>query len=164
MENGSELEARWVKSVDKIRGVNLGSQFVFERWLAEDEWTGMGCHPYNDEWACVKGIGQEKADAAFQKHWDTWITEDDIKEIAWRKLNTVRIPVGYWMREDLVKKDEYFPRGGLKYLDRLVGWCAHNGVYVIIDLHAAPGAQNAGEQFTGHVSQLVGSASCSLRC
>ena len=149
----NHLAKRNFPNFDKIRGVNLGCHFIVERWMAEDSWSNMGCHDYNDEWACTKGIGQTAADKAFNAHWDTWTTEDDIKQIAWIGLNTVRIPVGFWIYEDLVYKTEYYPRGGLKYLDRLVGWCKKHGIFVIIDLHGAPGVQSPNEQFTGHVSR-----------
>lgn len=138
-----------------MRGVNLGSQFIVERWMAESSWKEMGCGKYNDEWACVEAIGQTAADKAFKGHWANWTTESDIKQIASLGLNTVRITVGFWIRDDLVYDDEYFPRGGLAYLDRIVGWCKKHGLYVIMDLHAAPGSQSPNEQFTGHVSSPV---------
>uniref|UniRef100_A0A8H7K9G3 glucan 1,3-beta-glucosidase n=1 Tax=Bionectria ochroleuca TaxID=29856 RepID=A0A8H7K9G3_BIOOC len=141
---------RWLSGASKIRGVNLGSQFIIEPWMANDEWNSMGCANTNDEWACVKKLGQDAADAAFKKHWDTWITQAEIKEIASLGLNTVRIPVGFWIKEDLVKQGEYYPRGGLAYLDRLVGWCREAGLYVIMDLHGGPGSQYPNQQFTGH--------------
>ncbi|KAI5917239.1 glycoside hydrolase family 5 protein [Camillea tinctor] len=144
------LGRRWLPSVDKIRGVNLGSLFIVEEWFADDEWASMGCKGYYDEWSCVEGLGQQAADAAFDKHWNRWITKDDISEIAHYGLNTIRVPVGFWIKEDLVYKSEHYPRGGLKYLDRLVGWAADAGLYIIIDLHAAPGSQTGNEEFTGH--------------
>ncbi|RBQ79828.1 hypothetical protein FVER14953_08463 [Fusarium verticillioides] len=148
--NGEKITERWLPNDDKIRGVNLGSQFIIERWMAEESWKNMGCSAYNDEWACVKGIGQEKANAAFKKHWETWITEDDIKQIASIGLNAVRIPVGYWMYEDIIQKGEYWPRGGIWHLDRIVGWCKKHGIYAVIGLHSAPGISSPNEQFTGH--------------
>ncbi|KAG8668231.1 hypothetical protein FPOAC1_007608 [Fusarium poae] len=117
--NGERLTERWLPDNTKIRGVNLGSQFIIERWMAEESWKSMGCSAYNDEWACVEGIGQAKANAAFKKHWETWITEADIKEIASLGLNAVRIPVGYWMYEDIIQDGEYWPRGGIWHLDRI---------------------------------------------
>lgn len=144
---------RWLPGSDKIRGVNLGSQFIIEPWMASDEFTSMGCGGLNDEWSCVQKLGQDAADAAFQKHWDTWITQDDISQIKSLGLNTVRIPVGFWIREDLVQEGEFFPRGGIQYLDRLVGWCNDAGIYVIMDLHGGPGAQFPNQQYTGHVSE-----------
>lgn len=121
--------------------------------MAESSWSRIGCSSYNDEWACVEGIGQAKADAGFKTHWDTWTTESDIKLMADIGLNALRIPVGFWIRESLVYDDEHYPRGGLPYLDRIVGWCKKYGIYVIMDLHAAPGVQTPNEQFTGHVSE-----------
>ncbi|EHK49519.1 glycoside hydrolase family 5 protein [Trichoderma atroviride IMI 206040] len=145
---------RWLPGNDKFRGVNLGSQFIIEPWMASDEFSGMGCGGLNDEWSCVQSLGQDAADAAFQKHWDSWITQDDITQIKSLGLNTVRIPVGFWIREDLVQQGEFFPRGGIQYLDRLVGWCNDAGIYVIMDLHGGPGAQFPNQQYTGHgVSQ-----------
>ncbi|KAI0839897.1 glycoside hydrolase family 5 protein [Hypoxylon sp. FL0890] len=146
---------RWLPG-GKIRGVNLGSQFVIEPWMAHDEWQSMGCGNANDEWSCVQALGQDKADAAFKQHWDTWTTQDDISQIKSLGLNAVRIPVGYWIREDLVTEGEHFPRGGIAYLDRLVGWCADAGLYVIMDLHGGPGAQFPNQQYTGHVVSTPG--------
>ena len=45
-----------------------------------------------------------------------------------------------------------YPRGGLEYLDRLVGWAKDADVKVIMDLHGGPGAQFPNQQYTGHVS------------
>ena len=142
----------WLPRTEKVRGVNLGSQFIIEPWMAYDEWNSMGCGDLNDEWECVEQLGQKVADAVFEKHWDTWITQEDIANISSLGLNVVRIPVGFWLKEDLVLDGEYYPRGALKYLDRLVGWAADAGLYVIMDLHGGPGSQYPNQQFTGHVS------------
>ncbi|KAI1636331.1 glycoside hydrolase family 5 protein [Biscogniauxia mediterranea] len=150
------LGRRWLPSNDKIRGVNLGSQFIVEEWFARDEWASMGCKGFYDEWSCVEALGQQAADAAFDKHWNTWITQDDISEMARYGLNTIRVPVGFWIKEDLVYESEHYPRGGLKYLDRLVGWAADAGLYVIMDLHGAPGSQTGKDEFTGHSVDVPG--------
>ncbi|BBN00763.1 endoglucanase [Marchantia polymorpha subsp. ruderalis] len=133
-----------------IRGVNLGGLFVVEPWMMNDRWASMGCAGLNDEWQCVKSLGQKAADAAFKRHWSSWITKADIDEIVSYGLNTIRIPLGFWMKEDLVQSDEYFPRGGFKYLESVVRMAKKAGLYVILDLHAGPGGQFANQQFTGH--------------
>lgn len=150
---GNTTGVSWLPRTEKVRGVNLGSQFIIEPWMAYDEWNSMGCGDLNDEWQCVRELGQETADAVFDKHWNTWITQDDIANISSLGLNVIRIPVGFWLKEDLVLEGEYYPRGALKYLDRLVGWAADAGLYVIMDLHGAPGSQYPNQQFTGHVSK-----------
>lgn len=105
---------RWMPAAGKIRGVNLGSLFVFEPWMANTEWNNMGCGGQKSEFDCVMNIGQDKADAAFQKHWGSWITQTDLDEMMGYGINTIRIPLGYWLDESLVDKNsEHFPRVGV---------------------------------------------------
>ncbi|KAE8383441.1 putative glucan endo-1,6-beta-glucosidase B [Aspergillus bertholletiae] len=152
--NGTDL---FSASNGKIRGVNLGAQFVFEPWIAMTAWSEIGCGGQESEFDCVMKLGQDAANEAFAKHWKSWITEDDIDEIRRFGLNTIRIPVGYWIYEDLVYRDsEYFPRGGLAYLEKLCGWASDAGLYIIIDLHGAPGAQVAKNAFTGQFANTPG--------
>ena len=141
----------------KIRGVNLGSQFIFEPWLASSAWSDMGCGGKNSEFDCVSSLGQDAANTAFANHWSSWITQDDINEMVSYGLNTIRVPVGYWLREDLVDADsEHFPQGGLDQLKKLCGWASDSGMYIIIDLHGAPGAQTAENAFTGQYASEPG--------
>lgn len=135
-----------------IRGVNLGSQFIVEPWMATDEWNSMGCNGTASEFDCVSKLGQAQANTTWATHWSTWTTKDDISQMQSYGLNAIRIPVGYWIREDLVYADsEHFPQGGLQYLEQICGWASDAGLYIIIDLHGAPGAQVAGNPDTGQV-------------
>lgn len=111
----------WLPAADKIRGVNLGGLFIVEPWMMTDEWNAMGCGDKKSEFDCVLKLGQAGADAAFQAHWNRWITQADITQIKSLGLNTIRIPVGYWMLESLVDGSEHFPRGGFQYLERVCG-------------------------------------------
>ena len=43
----------------------------------------------------------------------------------------------------------------LKYLDAVIQKAADLGMFVVIDLHGAPGSQNVGDAFTGQVSLRV---------
>jgi aryl-phospho-beta-D-glucosidase BglC (GH1 family) len=140
----------------KIRGVNLGSLFIVEPWMSNDTWVGMGCGNTKSEWDCVSSLGQEKANAAFAKHWDTFITKDDFQAMKQYNLNTVRIPVGHWLVEETIAQGENWPRGGMKYLDKVVGMAKDAGLNVILDLHGAPGGQVANNAFAGHVSITSG--------
>ena len=144
---------KWLPTSGKIRGVNLGSMFIVEPWMASNEWATMGCGLAQSEFDCVSALGQTAANAAFQAHWARWISESDIATMSSYGLNTIRIPVGYWIDESIVYSDsEHFPQGGLAYLDQVCGWASDYGFYIIIDLHGAPGAQVAQQPFTGQVS------------
>lgn len=155
-------------ATSKIRGVNLGSQFIIEPWMARDEWAAMGCGQTKAEFQCIKqayGGDVNKASEVWKRHWASWITNADLDDMVKAGLNTVRvsvspvpclyvlyafrwwmgvwtqltgfangaqIPVGWWMKEDLVKSGEYFPKGGFAYLQSLCQHAANNGMYVII--------------------------------
>lgn len=137
---------------EKIRGVNLGSLFVVEPWMIQKEWTAMGCAGTNSEFDCVKALGQAEANAAFQHHWNNWFTEHDMDTMVSFGLNTLRIPLGFWMDESLVYSDEHFPQGALPALEKVCNWAAKRGFYVILEMHGAPGAQTAWQAFTGKVA------------
>ncbi|MDO8581111.1 MAG: cellulase family glycosylhydrolase, partial [Candidatus Omnitrophota bacterium] len=54
-------------------------------------------------------------------------------------LNCLRVPFHY----NLVEKSPYrFPSADIRYLDQVVRWAEKYKIWVILDLHAAPGAQN----------------------
>lgn len=142
------LPDKYGNDKNKIRGVNLGSLFILENWLADNIMSGWGCNSLS-EFNCVQSLhDQAKANSDFQGHWGSWVNASDFTTMVSYGLNTVRIPVGYWMYEALVASDEYFPQGGEAYLDKVVGYAKDAGMYVIIDLHGAPGAQTT-SQSTG---------------
>lgn len=154
-KRANPLSRRYLPGSGKIRGVNLGSLFVFEPWIAETTWSSIGCDNQNSEFDCVNSEGQATANSSFAGHWGSWIVEDDFANMTSYGLNTVRIPVGYWIREDIVYEDsEHFPQGALSYLEQVCGWASDHGFYIIIDLHGAPGAQVAQNADTGQVSIL----------
>ncbi len=79
-------------------------------------------------------IGPEKSEA-FWKQWrETYITEADIDMLKKSGFNSVRVPL-HWKFFDSDNAD------GFRLLDRLVQWARKDGIYVILDLHCAPGGQ-----------------------
>jgi aryl-phospho-beta-D-glucosidase BglC (GH1 family) len=127
-----------------------------ERWMVPDAWTSVGCKPYQSEFECVSKIGQSAANTNFANHWGSFITQNDINQMADYGLNTIRIPVGYWIFSDIKYSSEHFPEGQLPYLANICGWAADKGFYIIIDLHGAPFAQKTNDSFTG---QTIGQIS-----
>jgi hypothetical protein len=90
----------------------------------------------------VTAMGQTGADAFFAA-WDAnVVTADDVAEWGAWGANTVRLPMNY---HDLTSADGTYIEAGFQVMDALIGWCRTNKIYVILDLHAAPGAQNCEE-------------------
>ncbi|CAE6454224.1 unnamed protein product [Rhizoctonia solani] len=150
--------------VDKVYGVNIGGWLVTEPWMLPEEWAKMGGETCDgdcsscaaSEFDLVRKLGQEKADQVFTEHWTSWFTEKDVDAIAAAGLNTVRIPLGYWIIESLVDRStEYYPRGGMKHLKRALGWLKDKGIHVMLDHHALPGVASANQMFAGRCTSDV---------
>lgn len=73
------------------------------------------------------------------KHFDSFITENDIRQISSWGLDHVRLPFNYNVIEDESRPFAY-KENGFKYLDRGIEWCEKHGLNVLLDLHMAAGA------------------------
>ncbi|KAJ7725258.1 glycoside hydrolase family 5 protein [Mycena olivaceomarginata] len=146
----------------KIYGVNLGSWLVLEPWMLPQEWLDMGGQHCDD---CSTCIGSEfefakafpdTVDKTFKGHWESWFNQADVDALVDAGINTVRIPLGYWIIEALVDRTtEFYPRGGLDQLRRGLQQLHKAGIVAILDHHALPGVQTAGQMFTGRCTKDV---------
>lgn len=71
-------------------------------------------------------------------HFDTFITKDDISQIADWGFDHVRLPIDYPILEEDANPGVYL-ESGFAYLDRCLTWCQDKGLRVIFDIHEAPG-------------------------
>lgn len=129
----------------KLRGVNLGSWLLLEKWMVPSLFEGLAA---TDETSFCAELGPIAAER-LRAHWARWITREDFAWIAERGLNAVRIPYGHWIfGPDYPYHRSYgearhpFVEGGIDVLDRAMDWAAEFGLRVMLDLHAAPGCQN----------------------
>jgi len=107
------------------------------------------------EWAFGKAY-PDTVDEVFNGHWESWFSQSDVDTMAQYGLNTVRIPLGFWIIEPLVDRStEFYPRGGIKQLKRGLSQLKAAGISAILDHHALPGVQTAGQMFTGNCTSNV---------
>ena len=90
-------------------------------------------------------------DAPTKEHFDTFITEDDIRRIAGLGLDHVRVPVDYTVIET---EDGEPVEEGYQYIDNCVRWCRENGLHMILDIHKTYGSS----------SRIPADRSASLTC
>lgn len=75
---------------------------------------------------------------ASKEHFDSFITEADIAQIASWGMDHVRLPVDYMVLEDDDSPFEY-KEEGFFYVDQCIDWCEKHNLNIILDLHRAPG-------------------------
>ncbi len=88
-------------------------------------------------------------------YWDCFFTEEDFRIIKEDlKFNTIRLPFYYFniLNEDLTRKSE--PEA-FAYLDWFVENAAKYQLYVVLDLHGAPGSQS-GYEHSGTAERVAG--------
>lgn len=118
----------------KIRGVNLGNWLVLEKWMSPELFAETTAE---DEYYLPLQLDRSVYAARMQQHRAEYITERDFITMRAIGLNTVRIPVPYFIFGD---RPPYL--GCIEYLDRAFGWAERYGLKILIDLHTAPDSQN----------------------
>lgn len=119
---------------EKIRGVNLGNWLVLEKWMEPENFAGTDAE---DETWLARKLPREELERRLKKHRDTYITSKDFAYIKTKGMNTVRIPVPYFIFGDVKPFI-----GCIEYLDKAFEWAEEFGLKILIDLHTAPGGQN----------------------
>ncbi|KAG6820386.1 hypothetical protein H0H93_001156 [Arthromyces matolae] len=137
------LNASWTWGKDRIHGVNLGGLFVLEPFISPalfQKYPGAV-----DEWTLSTLMRADTANGGINQledHYNTFITEEDIAQIAGAGLNWIRLPVPFWAIE-VWPGEPFLEKTSWKYIERLFGWCRKYGIRIMLDLHTIPGSQNA---------------------
>lgn len=127
--------ARNMKTVTHppLRGVNLGGWLVLEKWITPSLFRGTESA---DEYSlCQKG--NMEIQMRLRQHRDSFITIDDFVWLQKQGIQAVRLPIGYW-----VFGDEPPYSATIEYVDKAFAWARDTGIFILLDMHAAPGSQN----------------------
>jgi len=117
-----------------IRGVNLGNWLVLEKWMSPAVFAGTTAE---DEFHLPLQLSKEVYEARIQIHRAEYISERDFVTIRKMGVNTVRIPVPYFIFGD---REPFI--GCVNELDKAFNWAKKYGLKILIDLHTAPNGQN----------------------
>ena len=128
-----------------LRGMGLGGWMLQEGYMLKLGELGRGQeHVIRAKTAELVGPARE---AAIHQAWlDNHTTKADIDAMAAMGFNSVRLPMHYGLltlpvdQEPVVGQDTW-KEDGFKRIDDLLAWTKANGMYLILDLHAAPGGQ-----------------------
>lgn len=121
-----------------LKGVGLGNWLLPEGYMWK--FGEAGDRPRKIEKVVADLIGSEKAESFWKTFRKNYITEADIKRIAELGFNSVRPALNsrLFLTEG---ENPVFVEEGFQLIDSLVSWCTKHKLYVIIDMHGAPGGQ-----------------------
>lgn len=120
--------------MEKLRGVNLGGWLALEKWMDEELFSGTDA--MDETYLCIE-LGKERAKERLKVHRDEFITERDFEDISMKGFNAVRIPVPFFLFEDVGPYIHCY-----EYLDKAFRWAKRYGLKILVDLHTAPGGHN----------------------
>lgn len=148
--NAQDLKTNGKKIVDAsgneviLRGMGLGGWMIQEGYMME---TNSFANPQHEIKAKIAAlIGTENTDAFYKKWHQTHCTRADIDSLKSWGFNSVRLPMHYNLftlpiEEEPVAGNQTWLTEGFALTDSLLKWCTENQMYLILDLHAAPGGQ-----------------------
>ena len=131
-----------------LRAMGLGGWMLQEGYMLQTAEFANAQHKLRQTIADLIG------EASTNEFYDAWlnnhVTKADIDSMAAWGFNSVRLPMHYNLYtlpielEPRSGENTWIDRG-FEMTDQLIEWCKANDMYVILDLHAAPGGQGADE-------------------
>ena len=143
------LKAEGKKIVDEkgqnvlLRGTGLGG------WMLQE---GYMLHINKDsrQYRIRERLEELMGTAETKEFYDTWLANNtrkiDVDSMKRWGFNSIRLPMHYNLytlpvdKEPVAGKNTWLDKG-FKMTDDLLAWCKVNHMYLILDLHAAPGGQ-----------------------
>jgi endoglucanase len=126
-----------------LRGMGLGGWMLQEGYMLDIEGTGTQRSIHA---RIADLIGPEQADAFYQAWRDNHTTKADVDAMASWGFNSIRLPMHYALytlpvEQEPVAGQQTWLEEGFRRTDELLAWAKANDIYLILDLHAAPGGQ-----------------------
>lgn len=129
----------------QLRGTNIGGYLLREFWMSPVTTT----LEVRDEITIYKMLeerfGTEKMYELVNAWQDGFFTEADFDNLDELGANCIRLP--FWYR-NLVDENGEFYENAFQRLDWFVEQAGKRGMYVVLDMHGAPGSQN-GKDISG---------------
>lgn len=136
-----------------LKGMGLGGWMLQEGYMLQTAEFAGPQHQIRN--AIEELIGEEDT----QIFYDAWlanhVTRRDIDSLKSWGFNSVRLPMHYNLytlpiEEEPVAGEHTWLEVGFALTDSLISWCKANDMYVILDLHGAPGGQGYDEAISDY--------------
>ena len=135
-ENGSEV---------LLRGYAPGGWLLIEGYMMHETDGSVGAqHEIKEK--LIDLMGSDKTEEFFKKWRENHFTKRDVDSLAAWGFNSIRVPLHYNLftlpiQEEPVSGQNTWLDTGFDIVDNILEWAKPHNMYVILDLHAAPGGQ-----------------------
>lgn len=145
-----KLETSGKKIIDSngdeviLRGMGLGGWMLMEGYMMQSSDVADTQHEFRDRLEDLMGV--EKTDEFFNAWLDNHVTKKDVDSLAAWGYNSIRLPMHYNLftlpiEDEPIAGENTWLTKGFELTDSLLAWCKENEIYLILDLHGAPGGQ-----------------------
>ena len=129
-----------------LKGAGLGGWMLQEGYMMNSVGGADTQYEFKDNLTAL--IGAEETQIFYDNWLANFVTETDIETLANLGYNSVRLAMHYNLftlpiQEEPVEGQNTWLSKGFEMVDDLLDWCEANQMYLILDLHAAPGGQGA---------------------
>lgn len=121
-----------------LRGMGLGGYMLQEGYMFETSSFANTQHELKAK--IVDLVGVEMTDSFYHSYQRNYVTARDIDSMAAWGFNSLRLPLHYNLFITEGAENKFIERG-FSMIDQLLKWCEAKKIYLILDLHAAPGGQ-----------------------
>ena len=132
-----------------LKGCNVGNWLMLEMWMLNYADRGI-----KDQYEFIKTLedrfGQKKAETLMDIYRSNWVKEQDFDIIKSFGMNTIRLPFDYKLLMDSDSKPFQLKEDAWEWLDLAIEMAKKKDLFVILDMHGAPGRQS-GMDHSGRV-------------
>ncbi|MFL3008125.1 MAG: cellulase family glycosylhydrolase [Candidatus Neomarinimicrobiota bacterium] len=140
VENGEIVEGNGDPIL--LRGFGLGGWLVPEGYMLSNLGYIEGFEsPTEIENHIEDLIGSDLAEEFWELYRSNYVNKTDIDQLAEWGMNHIRVPFHY---KQFSETPGTVNPLGYEIVDSLLAWCEPYNMYIILDMHCAPGAQNGG--------------------
>lgn len=133
-----------------LHGINLGGWLLREGWMDPIGYDYRSSSSFMDDFGSrtlmIERFGEEETDRLLAYYQKVYIQASDLDLIRELGLNFVRVPI-YW--EIILDRKGFLKADAFDRLDWVVEECKKRDIYVMLDLHGAPGGHSDGYQTGG---------------
>jgi endoglucanase len=127
-----------------LRGLGLGGWMLQESYMLKTKPFIETQHELRDSIESL--IGTANTDTFYNEWLANHCRKTDVDSLASWGFNCIRLPMHYNLftlpiEEEPIPYENTWLEKGFELTDSLLSWCETNNMYLILDLHAAPGGQ-----------------------